>query len=163
VPLPSDFQNILQEFVYTNLPSLINPNTIQSAVFTAAVQSTPPTTPLTPVTPLIPSAAFNAVPAAAAAAAPAPSAVVPAGGAAPAVPPAPVIVIPPQVVPALQAASLSNFRELGLPGDFQEIAQIFFSILPPLPRTAVIPAPSAAPPAPAAPLNPANPATLATG
>ena len=43
----------------------------------------------------------------------------------------PVIAIDPSLLQALQAAALDNFTNLGLPLDIQQIAQNFFSNLPP--------------------------------
>lgn len=46
--------------------------------------------------------------------------------------PNPVLIIPPNVLEALQAASLDNFTSLGLPPDIGQIAKNFFANLPPL-------------------------------
>lgn len=43
----------------------------------------------------------------------------------------PVITIDPSLLQSLQAAALNNFTNLGLPLDIQQIAQNFFSNLPP--------------------------------
>ncbi|MCE5284954.1 MAG: hypothetical protein LLG02_03765 [Pelosinus sp.] len=44
----------------------------------------------------------------------------------------PVLSIDPSLLQALQAASLNNFANLGLPPDIAQIAQQFFANLPPL-------------------------------
>jgi hypothetical protein len=44
----------------------------------------------------------------------------------------PVLSIDPSLLQALQAASLDNFANLGLPPDIAEIAKQFFANLPPL-------------------------------
>jgi len=44
----------------------------------------------------------------------------------------PVIIIPPDVLQALQSYTLNNFPNIGLPQDIQQLAQQFISNLPPL-------------------------------
>jgi len=118
VPLSSDFQNILEVFIFTNLPVLTNPNAAKSVLFTNNIVPTTPTSPIVPTTPITP--------------------------ASPVTPTTPtstptVLFIPPEVALALQTAVLTNFNDLRLPRDIQNIAQAFFANLPPIPHTPVTP------------------------
>jgi len=109
LPLGSDFQNILEVFIFTNLPLLTNPNVVQTAVISNAIVPTAPTVPLAPTTPEASTAA----------------------------PTTTTLVITPEVLLALQAASLNNFKDLGLRQDLTDIAQVFFANLPPVLRTPI--------------------------
>ena len=113
MPLRSDFQNILEVFIYNNLPVIMNPASAQSAVFTDQIVPTAPIKPTTPIRPITPITSAESVNSPALTSLSRP----------------PVISITPQVVLALQTAALNSFSDLGLRPDLQQIAQIFFSNL----------------------------------
>jgi hypothetical protein len=73
-----------------------------------------------------------------------------------------VIFITPEIINALQTAALDNFNELGLRPDLQQIAQVLFSNLPFIPRTAMTPATPITPTTPLTPVTPATPTTPIT-
>ena len=106
--LKPDFQDALQAFIYSNLPILMNPNNAKNVVisnnifFTTAITATTPTVP-------IPSISATQT-----------------------ISTAPVIVIPPEFVEALQSYILNNFPNIGLPQDIQQVAKNFFANLPPI-------------------------------
>ncbi len=101
MPVKPDFHDILVVFVYNNLPILMNPANATNVVVSNSIVPTTPTTPTTQ-TPTTTLASTT-----------------------------PVITIDPSLLQSLQAAALNNFTNLGLPLDIQQIAQNFFSNLPP--------------------------------
>lgn len=101
MPVSPDFHDILVIFVYNNLPILMNPANARNVVVSTSIV---PMTPTTPTTPTSTTTLASTTP---------------------------VITIDPSFLQALQAAALNNFTNLGLPLDIQQIAQNFFSNLPP--------------------------------
>lgn len=97
--LKSDFQDTLEFFIFTNLPTLMNPTNAMNIVIAPEIFPTLPTTP-TSATPTTATA--------------------------------PVIVIAPDILKALQAYILNNFPDIGLPKDIQQVAKQFIVNLPPL-------------------------------
>ncbi|SFL35596.1 hypothetical protein [Pelosinus propionicus] len=100
--LKSDFQDTLEFFIFSNLPILMNPGNAINVVVSNEIISTIPTTPLTPTS------------------------------AVPTVSTAPVLVITPETLQALQSYTINNFPDIGLPQDIAEIAKDFIANLPPL-------------------------------
>ncbi|GMB01228.1 hypothetical protein [Pelosinus sp. IPA-1] len=102
--LKVDFRNTLETFIFSNLPVLMNITNAMHVVVSNTVTPTTPTTPTIPVSTPIDTT----------------------------VTPIPTIVITPDVLKAIQAYTLNNFPNIGLPQDIQEIAKEFLANLPPL-------------------------------
>jgi hypothetical protein len=100
--LKSDFQDTLEFFIFSNLPILMNPGNAMNVVVSNEIIPTTPTAPLT---------ATSAVPTVAT---------------------APVLVITPETLKALQSYTINNFPDIGLPQDIAQIAKDFIANLPPL-------------------------------
>lgn len=102
--LKVDFQNTLETFVFSNLPVLMNITNAMHVVVSDTITPTTPTNPTIPVcTPI------NTT-----------------------ITPIPTLVITPDVLKAIQAYTLNNFPDIGLPQDIQEIAKEFLANLPPI-------------------------------
>jgi hypothetical protein len=109
--LKSDFQDTLEFFIFSNLPVLMNSANAMNVVVSNEIIPTTPTAPLTPISPT-------------------PTTVT-----------APLLVITPETLKALQSYTINNFPDIGLPQDIAQIAKDFIANLPPLipitPTTAV--------------------------
>ncbi|AIF53430.1 hypothetical protein [Pelosinus sp. UFO1] len=102
--LKVDFQNTLETFVFSNLPVLMNITNAMHVVVSDTITPTTPTNPTIPVSTPIDTT----------------------------ITPIPTIVITPDVLKAIQAYTLNNFPDIGLPQDIQEIAKEFLANLPPI-------------------------------
>lgn len=80
----------------------MNPSNAMNVVVTNDILPTAPTTPTTPIP------------------------------AAPTIDTAPVIIISPEILKALQSYVVNNFPDIGLSQDIQQVAKEFFANLPPL-------------------------------
>lgn len=136
--LKPDFQNALQYYVYTNLPVLMNPFNARNVVVTNAIIPTPPTTPTTPITSTLIAAVPTTLITNTSITSSTSTSTTPIISSTSI---SPVITITPEVLQALQAYTLNNFPDIGLPTDIQGIAKNFFANIPPLilvtPTTAV--------------------------
>ena len=102
--LKVDFRNTLETFVFSNLPVLMNITNAMHVVVSDTITPTTPTNPTIPVSTPIDTT----------------------------ITPLPTIVITPDVLKAIQAYTLNNFPDIGLPQDIQEIAKEFLANLPPI-------------------------------
>ncbi len=109
--LKSDFQDTLEFFIFSNLPVLMNSANAMNVVVSNEIIPTAPTPPLTSIS------------------------------STPTTATAPVLVITPETLKALQSYTINNFPDIGLPQDIAQIAKDFIANLPPLipitPTTAV--------------------------
>lgn len=103
--LKVDFQNTLEIFVFSNLPVLMNITNAMHVVVSNTITPTTPTNPTIPVSTPINTTTIT---------------------------PIPTLVITPDVLKAIQAYTLNNFPDIGLPQDIQEIAKEFLANLPPI-------------------------------
>lgn len=166
MPLNADFHDILEIFIYTNLPLLMNPlaaaanftttssvaatnlttalsstSTVSGTVASSSPVRTPtgarPVTTGTVVTAVIPPAISTASPA------------------------IPSKALPPSVIVSLQSSVLDNFNELGLNADIEELARVFFANLPAVPPANIPTAPTTAT-TPTTPTTPTAPTISAS-
>lgn len=100
--LKSDFQDTLEFFIFSNLPVLMNSANAMNVVVSNEIIPTAPTPPLTSIS------------------------------STPTTATAPVLVITPETLKALQSYTINNFPDIGLPQDIAQIAKDFIANLPPL-------------------------------
>jgi hypothetical protein len=157
LPLSSDFHDILEIFVYNNLPLLMNPlaaaatftTTLPVAATGLTAAITPTTTTTAVITPITPTAAAP-VTTTTAVTAPVSLAVTTSS------PDVQAKIFTPDVLVALQTAVFNNFSDLGLRSDIQQLADIFFAALPAAPAaiTPITPNTPTTPTVPTAPTIP---------
>jgi hypothetical protein len=109
--LTSDFKNVLNVFVFTNLNAIMNP--VAAAGIFATASSVTETAVTAPAGSVIGTVGTNAINRSIAVSAAMQTEI-----------------FTPALLNALQSAVLNEYRELGVSKDVQDVAQVFFSVFP---------------------------------
>ena len=141
--LKADYQSILQVFVYSNLPTLMNPDNASHVVVTNAII---PTTPMTPTASTAPNTAMNTTAGTSTTSTSTTAVSTSLSNTSTTTTSTasnsnasttainnttPVLMITPTILQAIQSYVLNNFPDIGLPQDIQQIAKNFLANLPP--------------------------------